>query len=483
MASFATIIDRDGLPANPHTERVVLGAMLSDPIAVVEAMERLQPDDFSLDSHQRIYSAIVALAKTSNGIDLTTVSAALTKTKELGAIGGPSYLASLYEGLPRNLAMKSYIQILKEKGTLRRLIDICNRGMTRATDQTENAADVEAFLARELQDVALSSSDASMEHIGDFTKERYPTAESFFTLPEKSRGLLTHFTGLDALTLGLHAGELTIIAARPSMGKTAYITSLLGNYVPYGTRIAVFPLEQGKESMLKRMACGMARASFKDLRAGTSSVMDKRYITEEIERIKKSGIFWSDSSGTTISKIRARAIRLDRELKTANPEDGLQLIVVDQLTWVDRGDLDSKKDQRAQFGDVAKGCKALAKELGIPVILVAQLGRPPESKTGDVRKPRMSDLAESGLLEQHADVVMFLHRPEYYNRDDDTLKGKGFAIVDKNRDGETGEIEMTFNGSCTLWTDVQPVAFDFNKLKNTPPDYGPLPPTSAYNDF
>jgi replicative DNA helicase len=448
MASFAQINTSEGLPSSVHTEVAILGAMLLDGVAISDATGKLQAEDFSLDSHQRIYRAVVDLMARGHGIDLTTVRAELERRREIDSIGGPAYLAFLSEGIPRNFNIESYVRIVKDKSLLRQLMGIFHDGAIRASDQSEDAitvlGDVEALLA----DVADSAIQRGLSGIGDIVASSFGSIDKLYEQGREITGLATHFIEFDRMTSGLQESELIVIAARPSMGKTAWAINIAQNAaIRDGKVVAVFSLEMSKESLLRRLLASEAQVNSRKIQTGFLPKEDKGKLLSALERLMESKMFIDDTPGITLAEMRAKARRLKQQ------EGRLDLIVVDYLQLMTGSNPNGKKgfeNRTQEVSSISRGLKALAKEMKVPVVALSQLSRGSEQRTGD-KKPLLSDLRESGSIEQDADVVAFIHREEYYDRENEDLKGKAEIIIAKQRNGPTGSVHLLYLSDYTLF--------------------------------
>ena len=451
MPSFAQSHADDGLPASIHTEIAVLGAMLLDAVAINDAVAKLIPEDFSLDSHQRVYRAMISLQAVGHAVDFVTVMDELSKKKELDAIGGAAYLSYLTEGIPQNLNIESYVQIVKDKSLLRQLLSIFHDGMTRASDQSEQAIQVLSAVEERLAEVADSAITRGFSNISDVVKESFGSIDQLYEQGKEITGLKTHYTDFDKMTSGLQDSELIIIAARPSMGKTAWAINIAQNAAVHdGKVVAVFSLEMSKESLLRRMLASEARVGSRKLQTGTMMREDRGKLNKALGRLVESKMFIDDTPGITLAEMRAKARRLKQQ------EGRLDLILVDYLQLMTGTNTSGKKgfeNRTQEVSSISRGLKALAKEMRIPVVALSQLSRGSEQRTGD-KKPLLSDLRESGSIEQDADVVAFIHREEYYDRENDDLKGKAEIIIAKQRNGPTGSVELAFISEYTRFEDL-----------------------------
>ena len=452
MAAFAEPrFSSDGIPSSIHTEVAILGAMLLDAVAISDATARLRADDFSLDSHQRIYRVILDLLAVNHAVDFLTVQDALSKKRELDAIGGPAYLAFLTEGIPRNLNIESYVRIVKDKSLLRQLMSIFSAGMAQAADQTEEATKVLNDVEAQLADVADSAINRGFSGIGEIVASSFGSIDALYEQGREITGLATHYIDFDKMTSGLQPSELIIIAARPSMGKTAWAINIAQNCdVRDNKVVAIFSLEMSKESLLRRMLASEANVNSRLIQTGFIPRSDRDKLINALERLMSSKMFVDDTPGITLAEMRAKARRLMQQ------EGRLDLIVIDylQLMTGSSGSSQKKFENRTQeVSSVSRGLKSLAKELRVPVVALSQLSRGSEQRTGD-KKPLLSDLRESGSIEQDADVVAFIHREEYYNRDDEDLKGKAEIIIAKQRNGPTGVVHMAYLADYTRFENL-----------------------------
>jgi replicative DNA helicase len=451
MASLAQLSPADGLPSSVHTEVAILGAMLLDGVAISDATEKLKAEDFSLDSHQRVYRAIVDLMAKGQGIDLTTIRAELERRREIDSIGGPAYLAYLTEGIPRNFNIESYVQIVKDKSLLRQLMGIFHDGGIRAADQSEDAITVLGDVEAQLADVADSAIQRGLAGIGEIVAGSFVSIDKLYEQGREVTGLATRYTEFDKMTSGLQDSELIIIAARPSMGKTAWAINIAQNAaVQDGKVVAVFSLEMSKESLLRRMLASEALVGSRKLQTGSMLRDDRGKLMKALERLMDSKLFIDDTPGITLPEMRAKARRLKQQ------QGGLDLIVIDYLQLMTGTSASGKRgfeNRTQEVSSISRGLKALAKEMRIPVLALSQLSRGSEQRAGD-KKPLLSDLRESGSIEQDADVVAFIHREEYYDRDNEDVKGQAEIIIAKQRNGPTGSIKLAFRQDFTRFENL-----------------------------
>jgi replicative DNA helicase len=451
MASIAQLSSAEGLPSSVHTEVAILGAMLLDGLAISDATGKLRAEDFSLDSHQRVYRAILHLMDRGQGIDTTTVRAELERRREIDSIGGPAYLAFLSEGIPRNFNIEGYVQIVKDKSLLRQLMGIFHEGAVRAADQSEDAINVLGDVEAQLAEVADSAIQRGLAGIGEIVAGSFVSIDKLYEQGREVTGLATRYTDFDKMTSGLQASELIIIAARPSMGKTAWAINIAQNAAVHdGKVVAVFSLEMSKESLLRRMLASEALVGSRKLQTGSMMREDRGKLMKALGRLTDSKLYIDDTPGITLAEMRAKARRLRQQ------EGGLDLIVVDYLQLMTGTNSLGKRgfeNRTQEVSAISRGLKALAKEMKVPVVALSQLSRGSEQRAGD-KKPLLSDLRESGSIEQDADVVAFIHREEYYDRENEDVKGKAEIIVAKQRNGPTGSVHLAYIADYTRFENL-----------------------------
>jgi replicative DNA helicase len=445
-----------GLPANVDAERTILGAILLENQALSEAEEKLTPDDFSLDSHRRIYQRMTELGGEGRAVDLVTLAHELARYKEIESVGGVAYLASLTEGLPRRPIIEEYIRIVKDKSLLRQLMLICSAAIARAADQSETALDVLNAAESQLLVVGEKSITKGLASLEEIVAGSFGSIDNLYSQAREVTGLATHFTEFDKMTSGLQKGELIIIAARPSMGKTAWAINIAQNAAVQGKAVvAVFSLEMSKEALLRRMLASQAWVDQRNLQTGFLGKNDKEKLARALEDLVESKVFIDDTPGISLAEMRAKT----RRLKQAN-QGQLDLVVVDYLQLMSAS-LPSQGGKRfenrtQEVSAISRGLKALAKEMEVPVIALSQLSRASERR-GDDKKPLLSDLRESGSIEQDADVVAFIHRESYYNRDKEENpedKNKAEIIIAKQRNGPTGTVDLAFLSQYTRFENL-----------------------------
>jgi replicative DNA helicase len=452
MATYPHIVGEQERPASVHAEMTILGAMLVEPVAIIDATMLLKTDDFALDSHRRIYDSMLHLVEVGHAVDIVTVADALRKKKELDSVGGLPYLASLSEGLPRKLSIESYVRIVRDKSLMRQLLTVCDMGMIDASDQSREALDVLNQVTSRLTEISEHAVTGGFSDIAAIVKDSFGSIDALYEQGREVTGLATHYLDFDRMTSGLQESELIIIAARPSMGKTAWAINIAENAAVRGGKVvAVFSLEMSKASLLRRMLASQALVNSKAIQTGMLMRDDRSKLISGLERLMESKMFIDDTPGITLAEMRAKARRLKQQ------HGQLDLIVIDYLQLMTGSNSNQKgfENRTQEVSAISRGLKALAKEMKVPVVALSQLSRASEQRGGD-KKPLLSDLRESGSIEQDADVVCFIHREEYYDRENEDLKGKAEIIIAKQRNGPTGSIQLAYLADYTRFENLQP---------------------------
>jgi replicative DNA helicase len=432
-------------PQNVEAEQSVLGGILIENEAINKVMEILTFDDFYRDAHRRIFNALISLSERDEPADLITLTNELRKIDQLDSIGGASYLASLIDSVPTAANIEYYAKIVKEKAILRKLIETSTDIITQSY---EDRGDVEGFLdeaERAIFEISEKRVKPSFYSIRDIVKESFKTIERLFEKKELVTGVPSGFKELDRLTAGFHASDLIIVAGRPSMGKTALCLNL-AQYAAIEKRIpvAIFSLEMSKEQLVIRMLCSEAQVEGTRLRTGFLTESDWPKLTLAAGNLSDAPIFIDDSAAISVLELRAKSRRLKGDY-------GLGMLIIDYLQLMKgRTRVESRQQE---ISEISRSLKALAKELNIPVIAVSQLSRKTEERQG--MRPQLSDLRESGAIEQDADLILFLYRDEVYNRSEDNPnKGKAEVIIGKQRNGPIGKIEMAFLDKFTTFKEL-----------------------------
>ena len=430
-----TIAAEKGLPSNLEAERSVLGAILLDSASLSFVVPILREDDFFLDTHRRIYRAMVELFQRSAEIDVLTLKEELDRTGSVEKAGGAAYLTALLDGVPEVANVEHYARIVKEKSTLRRLIRVGQQIVREGLASEKNAEELLGESTGAIFDIAEDSVRGGFVSIGQVVKHNLEIIEDARNRQGMLSGLATGFLELDRMTSGLQGSDLIIIAARPSVGKTSFALNI-AQHVAFreGRSVGFFSLEMSKEQLFMRLLCSEADVDAKKVRDGAASKEATVRLVTAQSKIAGTSFFLDDAAALSVPDMRAKGQRLKRE-------KGLDLLVVDYLQLMaGHGRFDNRTQEVSQ---ISRGLKLLAKELGVPIIALSQLSRQPEARKGDQRKPQLADLRDSGSIEQDADVVVFLYREELYDRDTER-KGIADVIIAKQRNGPTGEFPLVF---------------------------------------
>ncbi len=431
------------LPHNVEVERSILGAVLLDNQALNAAAQVLGPDDFFSDANRLIYEAMTWLSERSEAIDTVTLREELVRRDVLERAGGAAYISSLIDGLPAAANVDQYARIIKDKAALRNLIGASNSIIRMAL---EGAIETDDLLDRAEHSIfAISESNIRRGFLSvrDVAFDAMKEIEELMERGDYVTGVPTGFKRLDALTAGLQPGDLVILAARPSMGKTSLALNVAQHVaLEAGGSVGVFSLEMSVQQVIRRLVTAVAKVDAHKLATGFLSSGDKDNLLDGLHKLSETKIFIDDSASLTALEMRAKARRL-------KAEHGLDLLIVDYLQLV-RGN--TRTDNRnLELGEISRSLKALAKELQVPVLALSQLSRATETRSG--HRPQLSDLRESGNLEQDADVVAFIFRPEVYNQEDPELEGLAELIIAKQRNGPTGSVPLAFLKPYTLFRD------------------------------
>ena len=438
MATTDYSLER-GLPVSMEAERSILGAILLDNSLYDQAAEHLTPDDFSLDAHRRVYSRMRDLQESGRPVDMITLVEELDRRKEVEAIGGVAYLSSLIDGVPDRPSIEHYVRIVRNKALLRGLINLAQNAIAEAIEHSDEAEEVLGRAEQAIFQLSENRIGQGFLDIPSIIKGSFGSLEELLDRGQEITGLATHYTLFDKLTSGLQPSDLIIIAARPSVGKTAFAMNIAENAaVLDGKVVGVFSLEMSREALLMRMLASHAQVDSQALRQGFRTKDDIRKLTRATEQLSHSKLFIDDTPSISVSEMRAKARRLRQT-------EGLDLLIVDYLQLMSAVPIGGKRfeNRTQEVSAISRGLKALAKELKVPVVALSQLSRAPESRGGDHR-PQLSDLRESGSIEQDADVVAFIFREEMYKKDDPDLDGIAELIVAKQRNGPTDMIKMAF---------------------------------------
>jgi replicative DNA helicase len=428
------------LPSNLEAERSILGAILLDDRAVFTVFGSLRSQDFYLDSHRRVFEKMLHLMNNSRPIDLVTLKEELQRANELESVGGAAYLASLTDGLPRAMNIEYYAQIVKEKSTLRRLIQISNETMARSYKDEEPTEEILQHVEKAIFDIASQQFHSGFSSITPVVDNVYKQIEELFNRKAPVTGLETGFADLDRMTAGLHPSDLIIVAARPGLGKTSLCLNIAEHAaIRKHKTVGIFSLEMSKEQLVKRLLCSEARIDAHRINTGFLNKEDWHRLSRASGDLSGTKIFIDDTASITIPELRSKSRRLSLE-------HGLDLIIVDYLQLMS-GSTQRYENRTQEISQISRGLKGIAKELNLPLVAVSQLSRAVEARRGDHR-PQLSDLRESGSIEQDADVVMFIYREDMVNPTEDN-SGLAELIIGKQRNGPTGSIQLAFSKQFT----------------------------------
>ena len=432
------------LPHNLDAEKSVLGAVLIHNEAFNYAAELITARDFFRDAHRRIFEKMEQLAERGDAIDLVTLKEELIRSGDLEDAGGPAYLASLVDGVPRSTNVEHYARIVKEKSALRSLILASQQISSRAYEAEDDPNVILDEAEQAIFAIAEDRARVGFLSMRDIVSESLPKIEQLFEQKKLITGVATGFTDLDTMTRGLQAGDLVIVAARPSMGKTSLVMNIAEHAsIKHGATVGFFSLEMSREQLFIRLLTSVARIDAQRLMTGSVGQRDYQSLSQAIGVLSDAKLFIDDTPGVTVLEMRAKARRLAAE-------HGLNLLVIDYLQLMTgRGRFENRT---LELAAISRGLKGLAKELGVPVVALSQLSRAPESRSD--HRPLLSDLRESGALEQDADVVLMLFRADMYPDAKPEDQGKAELIIAKQRNGPTGTVELAFLKQHTRFEDL-----------------------------
>ncbi|WP_391206000.1 replicative DNA helicase [Psychrobacillus sp. L4] len=421
-------------PHNQEAEQSVIGAIFLEPQALITAAEIIMPEDFFRVAHQKIFQTLLRLSDQGKAIDVVTVTEELSAKKELEDVGGISYISEIANAVPTAANIAHYAKIVEEKSILRRLIrvatSIVEDGFTREDE-------VEALLAeaeRKMMEVASRKNAGDFQHIKDVLVETYDNIEKLHSRKGDVTGIPTGFRDLDRITAGFQRNDLIIVAARPSVGKTAFALNVAQNVATKtDENVAIFSLEMGAEQLVMRMLCAEGNIDAQVLRTGALTTEDWRKLTMAMGSLSNAGIFIDDTPGIRVNEIRSKCRRLQQEY-------GLGMILIDYLQLI-QGSGGSQANRQQEVSEISRSLKGLARELKVPVIALSQLSRGVEQRQD--KRPMMSDLRESGSIEQDADIVSFLYREDYYDKETEN-QNMIEIIIAKQRNGPTGTVTLAF---------------------------------------
>ena len=431
-------------PHDLEAEQAILGSMLTDKDAVISAIEVLKEDDFYREDNKLIYSAILNLYNRAEPIDIITVKAELEAMGKFEQVGGLEYLAELPEKVPTTANSSKYIKIVEEKSVLRNLIKTANEIIDLGYDPTEDVEAIMEGAEKKIFNIMRDKNQKGYSPIKDILVDSFTELEELYNRKEHITGVPTGFADLDYRTAGLHGSELILVAARPAMGKSAFALNIATNAAMRGnTPVAIFSLEMSKAQLVNRILCSEAMVDSNKVRTGKLEDEDWGKLAEAIGPLSETGIYIDDTPGISVMEIRAKC----RKLKL---EKNIGLVVIDYLQLV-QGSNKRNGSREQEISEISRSLKILAKELDVPVIALSQLSRAVEQRPD--HRPMLSDLRESGAIEQDADIVMFLYRDDYYNEDSEK-KNVAEVIIAKHRGGSTGTVDLGWLGSYTKFVNL-----------------------------
>ena len=432
-------------PHDIEAEQAVIGSMLTDKDAVMDAVEKLKPESFYREDNKLIYEAILNLYNRSEPVDLVTVKDELTSMGSFEKVGGFEYLATLPDKVPTTSNVLKYIEIVEEKATLRNLIKTANEIIDLGYDQTEDVDDIMAGAEKKIFDIIQKKNQKSYTPIKDVLIESFTKLEELYNQKSKITGVPTGFADLDDKTAGLHGSDLILIAARPAMGKTAFALNIAAHAaIRENVPVAIFNLEMSKEQLVNRMLCMEAMVDSNKVRTGKLEEDDWSKLAGIVGPMSDAGIYIDDTPGISITEIRTKC----RKLKM---EKDIGLVVIDYLQLIQGSGSKKNGSREQEISEISRSLKIIAKELNVPVIALSQLSRAVESRPD--HRPMLSDLRESGAIEQDADIVMFLYRDDYYNPDSEE-KDISEVIIAKHRAGSTGTVKLLWMGNYTKFVNL-----------------------------
>ncbi|MEK7406275.1 MAG: replicative DNA helicase [Acidobacteriota bacterium] len=435
MAATDILLEK-GLPVNLDAERFVLGSILLDDSQFIQVAGTLAPDEFSLEKHRRIFGRMAELYERGERIDRVTVAEELTRHNQLESCDGFGYLVSMDDGLPQSANLDSYVRIVKDKAALRRIIFAAQRLIDRCLAAEEEPDQILAAAEESLLKLSEARLGAGLLTPREVIDGYQGGVNAFLDPSRRIKGVSTGFVRFDEMTGGLHPGELIILAARPAMGKTAMALNIAQHVAAGRVRqpVAIFSLEMSKESLLTRLLCASARVDSQKFRAGYLNAEERRRLSLAATELIEAPLFLDDAPGVNL-------IEMHSKLRRIRAEHGLALVVLDYLQLMSgRGRFENRNQE---ISALSRGLKMMAKDLEVPMLVLSQLSRAPEVRQGDHR-PQLSDLRESGSIEQDADVVAFIFREEMYKPDREDLRGTTELMIAKQRNGPTGKINLLF---------------------------------------
>ena len=436
------------LPQSIEAEQSVIGSMIIDKSAIAQVAEKLTEDDFYRDGHKIIYKSIFEMFKNDMAVDLVTLLEYLKSTDQLEKAGGVTYITEVSSSVPTTANLSSYIKIVEEKSILRRLIKASTAIIEDSYNKQGEVEGVLDLAEKKIFDIAEKRSTSDFESLSDVLERGFLEIERLFNNKGQITGVPSGFTDLDAKTSGFQKGDMVLIAARPSMGKTTFALNIAENAaLREGKSVVIFSLEMPKEQLAYKLLCSEANVDMLKLRTGNLDDKDWENIARATGPLSKAKIYIDDTAGVTVMEMRSKCRRLKMEY-------GIDLILIDYLQLMSGS---SSENRQQEVSEISRSIKALAKEMECPVIALSQLSRAPEQRAD--HRPMLSDLRESGSIEQDADLVMFLYRDEYYNKETED-KNMAECIVAKHRNGPVGTVKMAFLGALSKFGDLDVIYKD-----------------------
>lgn len=431
-------------PQNIEAEQAVLGAMLIKKEAIAEVQEILQPDDFYREAHRIVYEAMVQLQNNDEAVDLVTLTEQLRKSEQLDKIGGLAFITQLANAVPTAANVVYHAKIVKEKAELRSLINVATAIASAAYEDNTDVENIMDDAEKKILAVANRQNGGAFESMKSIVMRTFERINVLYESKGGLTGISSGFKDLDKLTAGLQKSDLILVAARPSMGKTAFTLNIASYVGTHGGKVAFFSLEMSKEQLMQRMLCAEGGIDATKLRTGQLDTQEWNKLVHVADTLSRAPIYIDDTAGITVMELRSKARRL-------KAEHGLDLIIIDYLQLMQGRPGKNGDNRQQEISEISRSLKALARELDVPVIALSQLSRSVESR--QIKKPMLSDLRESGSLEQDADIVMFLYREDYYDKDTEN-KNITDIIVAKHRNGPVDTISLFFQKEYTKFRDL-----------------------------
>lgn len=430
------------MPQSIEAEQSVIGAMIIDKNAIVQVTERLREDDFYRDGHREIYKAIVEMFKQDMAVDLITLLEFLKSTDKLDNAGGVSYITEISSAVTTTANLSSYIKIVEQKAILRKLIRASTKIIEDSYNKQSEVENVVESAEKKIFEIAENRTSTDVEPLNQVLERGFLEIERIFNNKGEITGVGSGIKDLDAKTSGFQKGDMVLIAARPSMGKTTFALNIAENAaIKEGKSVVIFSLEMSKEQLAYKLLCSEANIDMLKLRTGALEDNDWQNIARAAGPLSKAKIYIDDTAGVSVMEMRSKCRRL-------KIEHGIDLILIDYLQLMSGSNNESRQQE---VSEISRSIKALAKEMECPVIALSQLSRAPEQRAD--HRPMLSDLRESGSIEQDADVVMFLYRDEYYNKETED-KNVCECIISKQRNGPVGTVSMSFMGALSKFADL-----------------------------